>query len=209
MLGTLDLPADVGVELAVADRTWMFESLQSAPGLDLAIVDKDMAAELAAQADMLVSLWGTPIQGNPPDPAPRWLITHRRSIALFADDAEYDHDGYIAMKPEQIQRLLEFARKRGPFQGRLLVHCAQGISRSSACALALLADRLGPGEEVRAAQALLEATRKTSRRGWREDSIRPNATIVRLTDELLDRNGALMQAVDDVLFAKKTLDEGF
>ena len=80
--------------------------------------------------------------------------------------------------------------------GSLLIHCQVGVSRSTAIALAILADRLGPGQEGEALQALLRL---------RPQAI-PNLLVVSLADDLLARNGALRRAVsawDETIPANK------
>src|SRR5580765_1152765 len=52
-----------------------------------------------------------------------------------------------------MQELLEFSRA---WEGEepILIHCWAGVSRSMAATYAVLCDRLGPGSEIRAAQAI-------------------------------------------------------
>ncbi len=66
--------------------------------------------------------------------------------------------------------------------------CDYGASRSPAIALIILADRLGPGQEQKALQQVLDV---------RPDAI-PNNLVVELGDNLLHRNGALRRSLDDL-----------
>jgi hypothetical protein len=66
-------------------------------------------------------------------------------LVLRFDDISIPMDGYIEPNEVDIKRALSFADKIG--DGPLLVHCHAGISRSSAIALAIIAERLGPGKE--------------------------------------------------------------
>jgi len=68
--------------------------------------------------------------------------------------------------------------------GSILVHCKAGVARSSAMALALIADRMGPGREMEAVLELL-AVRPVAV---------PNLVVLDLADEALGRNGALKAA---------------
>ena len=60
---------------------------------------------------------------------------------------------YRVAEIEHVERALEFSRG----QDSLLIHCQVGVSRSSAIALAVLADKLGQGCEQEALQRLLDA----------------------------------------------------
>lgn len=68
-----------------------------------------------------------------------------------------------------------------PSEAVLIVHCAQGVSRSTALALGLLAREVPPGR----AAALLHGLRPFAC---------PNPLLVRLWDELLGLDGALIDA---------------
>lgn len=90
-------------------------------------------------------------------------------------------------KPEDVQEALAFGRQ---FQNQTLaVHCQAGQSRSASIALAIHADRLGPGNEGRAVEYLLADG---------NPKIRPNPGIVRMADEILGRNGAIESALEAV-----------
>ena len=97
------------------------------------------------------------------------------------DDISIPIPDYIEPQPHHIETALEFASKT---TGRLLIHCHAGISRSTAICLSILADRFGPGNEPKACEALMLIS----------PLARPNALIVHLADEVLDRDNALFQA---------------
>lgn len=63
----------------------------------------------------------------------------------------------------------------------LLVHCRAGVSRSTAIALAIAADRLGAGNERHACEWLRETYPQA----------KPNRLVVFLADEVLERNMAM------------------
>ena len=65
--------------------------------------------------------------------------------------------------------------------GSLLIHCHAGISRSSAVALAIIAKGLGAGKENRAFKELERINPNCA----------PNALVIWLTDEILERGGTL------------------
>jgi len=70
----------------------------------------------------------------------------------------------------------------------MLVHCWAGISRSTAAAFTLLCDRAGPGAEQDIAQRLRE----------RAPHAQPNRLIVRLADQALGRDGAMVRAIESI-----------
>lgn len=105
-----------------------------------------------------------------------------RQMVFQFDDTDRIGGHAFAPKLVQIQCILEIGRQyRGK---RLLVHCFQGQSRSAGAALAILADRLGAGQEKAAVDQLLQ--------------ICPlavcNRVVLQHADTLLSRNGAIMSA---------------
>ncbi|MBP0443148.1 dual specificity protein phosphatase family protein [Roseomonas sp. SSH11] len=83
-----------------------------------------------------------------------------------------------------IERALEFGRASAS-GGRLLVHCNVGVGRSPAVALAIIADRLGPGREREALDELIRI---------RPQSV-PNLHVLALADAILGRDVALVRTV--------------
>jgi len=89
-----------------------------------------------------------------------------------------------------VEATLDLAREVFSLQPDAFIacHCEQGISRSAALALAILADRLGAGAEDEAVrQALLGDVE--GRRCF-------NPRIVRISDRLLGRQGAIEAALE-------------
>jgi predicted protein tyrosine phosphatase len=86
-----------------------------------------------------------------------------------------------------IEELLNFSRA---WEGKdpILVHCWAGVSRSMAATYAILCDRLGPGSEIRAAQAIRN----------RAPHAYPNALMVQHADDLLDRRGRMIEAIKSI-----------
>lgn len=84
---------------------------------------------------------------------------------------------------EDLRSALEFARRH--VNGRLLVHCNVGVARSTAVALAILVDRVGPGREVDCLKKLLEL---------RPIAV-PNLYAVKLADDVLGCDGRLLDVV--------------
>jgi predicted protein tyrosine phosphatase len=99
---------------------------------------------------------------------------------------------------EQVQAALQFARSildgRNLFDGAkpdplIVVHCEQGKSRSTALAIAVLADHLGFGREADAVSAVL--------RSDIEGRMQPNPLVVSLADSCLFRYGRIDDALAD------------
>lgn len=109
-------------------------------------------------------------------PAPAHLV-------LAFEDVDDDQLGIRVATHEQVAEALAFGRAQS--SGSLLVHCFHGVGRSAAIALAIIADRLGPGAEPAAVEQLLALRPEAT----------PNLVVVNLADELLGREGALSAAV--------------
>ena len=79
----------------------------------------------------------------------------------------------------------------------MLVHCWAGISRSMAATYIILCDRFGRGSELMAARAIRS----------RAPHAYPNALLVRHADELLGRQGRMIEAIRSI-GAGKMVAEG-
>ncbi|MBP0447830.1 hypothetical protein J8J14_24110 [Roseomonas sp. SSH11] len=97
---------------------------------------------------------------------------------------------WIGPTREQVLAAITFGREcRAAGVEEVAVHCLHGRSRSTAIALALIADAYGRGGEGAAVEALLarDLTGKAS----------PNIGIVRFADEILGRGRAIEDALAD------------
>jgi predicted protein tyrosine phosphatase len=88
---------------------------------------------------------------------------------------------------DHVEQLLAFSRN-WPADAPLLIHCWAGISRSMAATYIVLCDRLGPGSERDAARAM----RSRARHAY------PNALLVQYGDELLGRQGRMIDAIRSI-----------
>lgn len=106
---------------------------------------------------------------------------HRRVVYRFDDVVEVGA-GYAAPTQNDVTALLKLGRElmEEPVE-QLLIHCHAGVSRSTAAAAILMAQR-NPGREPEIF-AELERVRP---RSW------PNALMLRIADTLLGRDGALV-----------------
>ena len=89
---------------------------------------------------------------------------------------------------EDIQRAVSFFRDAwAVVDSRILVSCDYGASRSPALAYLFIADQLGPGREAEAFSLTLDI---------RPVAV-PNSLVVRLGDQFLRRDGALVTPLKD------------
>jgi predicted protein tyrosine phosphatase len=128
--------------------------------------------------------------GEPDDPLPEPLdVDDPRVLRLeFADTVPFDDFDEDGPQWEHVEALVSFCQRILVVGGATLIHCAAGVSRSSASALTLLAMAYGPGREEEAVDALARLPG-----GHRA---RPNTALVRLADDILERDGALLEALE-------------
>jgi len=107
-----------------------------------------------------------------------WLRLHDISTPL---------DGYIVPGEDHVAELISFVRgwdQRAP----LVMHCFAGISRSTASAYAAVCALNPARDENDIAQALRRASPTAT----------PNICIVSLADQLLNRDGRMIAAIETI-----------
>jgi predicted protein tyrosine phosphatase len=109
-----------------------------------------------------------------------------RHLRLAFHDIVEPVAGLTAPDRDLMRAVLDFGRNAG-HQRPLLIHCWAGISRSGAAAFAIACDR-NPGFERDIA---IELRR-------RSPSATPNRLMVRLADDLLQRDGRMVEAIDGI-----------
>ena len=88
---------------------------------------------------------------------------------------------------DHVTSLIQFGRG-WTAEAPMIVHCWAGVSRSMAAAYVILCDRLGPGSERKAAQAI----RSRAPHAW------PNPLLVQLADAALEREGRMIAAAEAI-----------
>jgi predicted protein tyrosine phosphatase len=111
---------------------------------------------------------------------------HPDHIVLRFEDVDIVDESVALPMVGHVEAVLRFARDN--MEGTLLVHCKAGIARSTALALAIIADRLGPGREHDAVAELIAI---------RPEAV-PNLLMLGFADDLLERSGRLVEAWDKI-----------
>ncbi|HEV7919635.1 MAG TPA: hypothetical protein VGR02_02475 [Thermoanaerobaculia bacterium] len=120
--------------------------------------------------------------GETQDVLPAGYDNVAAKIRLTFADA-YDGTG---AKEHDVQRIIDAARTLAARPGRVLIHCAAGISRSSAAAFIIHTVLLGAGREDEALARVLE----------QRPIAKPNRRMLEIADRLLERGGAVTAALD-------------
>ncbi len=171
-----------------------WEYVPGPTGLDAVILDAITAEEItsAGDVDALLSIWDTQTHALEKY---KWPGIPKIAKVIEFDDVLVDKPlhGYTAATREQVQEIIAWGAALPP--GRLLAHCAAGISRSSASTLLIFAARgLTPEEAVR---ATIGAMQRAVGMRWRYPGIHPNRRIVEIGDDLLGACGNLVGAFEE------------
>lgn len=117
---------------------------------------------------------------------------HPRHLRLEFDDVLSPSDGFTASQvhPPQRSHIEQLVDRSDDLLAADLVycHCAAGISRSTAAAFILECRRRGTGAELDALQRIVRDNPFAS----------PNRRMVEFADELMERNGAMVEALATV-----------
>jgi predicted protein tyrosine phosphatase len=117
-------------------------------------------------------------------PTPRGFPSERH-LRIGVHDIETPLAGLTAPDAAMVERVLAFALHWDETQP-LVVHCWAGISRSTATAFAIACDRNPHVDELTIAMDIRRAS----------PSALPNRRIVALADEILGRQGRMLEAVE-------------
>jgi len=108
-----------------------------------------------------------------------------RHLRLGVHDIDIPMEGLVAPDAAMVERVLAFARGWGG-ETPMVVHCWAGISRSTASAFAIACERNPHADELEIALAMRRAS----------PTAFPNRRIVALADDILDRRGRMLEAVE-------------
>jgi predicted protein tyrosine phosphatase len=105
-------------------------------------------------------------------------------LRLHMHDIVDPTDGQVHPAQEHVERLIDFV-SRWPRKTALVIHCYAGISRSTAAAFTTVCALNPKRTENEIAQALRRAS----------PTAQPNARIVSIADQVLGRNGRMIEAL--------------
>jgi predicted protein tyrosine phosphatase len=108
-------------------------------------------------------------------------------LIIHVDDITCPLDGYTHPCEEHIGELVDFVQTWDRV-APLLVHCFAGISRSTAAAFTAACAIHPERDEISIAQALRRASPTAT----------PNSLIVSLADQVLGRDGRMVQAIETI-----------
>jgi predicted protein tyrosine phosphatase len=155
--------------------------------IEIAVVSRLEAGEIlcspysCAEITYLLSI------GDPHDSLPQGYENVKDKVRMLIADVVTE-DGATE---EDVLQIIQLAEQLKSHSGTVLIHCEAGVSRSTAAALIIYACWLGLGREYEAMERVMAK---------RSIAI-PNRRMVRLADSLLQREGRLLQARDDLLFS--------
>jgi len=130
----------------------------------------------------LISLLGEESMIDTPD-----AIAAGNHLKLAMNDISAPQQGYVTPGQTHVKRLIRFIED-WPQTSPLLIHCWAGISRSTAAAYITLCLTNPDEDEHTLAQILRQAS----------PSATPNRLIVGLADNMLGRNGHMIEAINAI-----------
>jgi len=167
---------------------WVPQAMQR-PFPSLTVTDRHSAEVILkdhrSEVDWVLSLGGdSPAAGFE-------TVAKDRRLWLGFDDLDRPRLGYQIPEMPDIESIIAFGARWA--EGKLLVHCAAGQSRSTAAALLILAARYGSGGEATAVEHLFQALKESEAACVRPPDIKPfpNRRMVWLGDAALHRRGLL------------------
>jgi predicted protein tyrosine phosphatase len=122
------------------------------------------------------------------------LIAPDRHLKILINDISTPQEGLVHARPEHIEEILRFARDWN-HAAPLVVHCWAGISRSTAAAFITLCALNEEGLENDIARSIREASSTAA----------PNALMVSIADDILGRQGQMVDAIRSIGDGKPAL----
>jgi predicted protein tyrosine phosphatase len=111
-------------------------------------------------------------------------VSPENHLWLQVHDISEPHEGYVLPQREHVEQLVAFVR-RWPREAPLVIHRYAGVSRSTAAAFVAVCALNPTGDERNIAKALRHASPTAT----------PNIRIVAIADQLLGRQGRMINAV--------------
>ena len=155
------------------------ETLESAAHIhvcSLAKLNHVVATARARHVITAINPWSIP--DTPPG------VADDDHLKLAMNDIIEEHPGLVTPAADHIEQLLKFAA-RWDRQGPLVVHCLAGVSRSTAAAFIILCKFNPDTSELVLAQWLRR----------RSVTAQPNQLMIELADDVLSRDGRMIDAI--------------
>ena len=114
-------------------------------------------------------------------------ITAKNHLFIGINDITEPMDGMVVPAEDHVRTLIDFVETWDQ-ERPLVVHCFAGISRSTAAAYIALCVARPERDEREIAQALRQASPLAT----------PNALLVAIADRLLERDGRMVAAIEEI-----------
>jgi predicted protein tyrosine phosphatase len=154
--------------------------------IQIEVVSRVEAAEILCSPDLCAEITYLVSIGHGDDSLPQGYQNVDHKLRLLIADVVTEEGA----TEDDVQRIIELAEALQSYNGKVLIHCEAGVSRSTAAALIIYACWMGRGREHEAMERVI-AQRPIAM---------PNRRMVRLADSLLQLGGRLLQARDDLMF---------
>ena len=151
------------------------------------VVSRLEAGEILCSRDLCAEITYLVSIGDAGDSLPRGYENVDHKVRLLIADVLTEEGA----TEEDVQQIIQLAEQLESYNGKVLIHCEAGVSRSTATALIIYACWLGSGREYEAMECVIDQ---------RPYAI-PNRRMVKLADSLLQLGGRLVQARDDLSFS--------
>jgi predicted protein tyrosine phosphatase len=152
------------------------------PELIVEVASRFEASDILSSPDRCAEITCLISIGAPNDDLPIGYHNISNKLRLLFGDTLDAESGATEV---DVRTLMELAQNLRSSNGKVLIHCEAGVSRSPAAALIIYACWLGPGREGEAMRRVL---------AQRPLAI-PNRRMVELADHLLKRGGRLLEAL--------------
>ena len=157
--------------------------MKSSPEIEIQVASRLEASAILCSPDRCAEITCLLSIGDSNDPLPEGYQNVPRKLRLLVADVVTNEGA----TEEDILQIIQLAEQLHLSNGKVLIHCEAGVSRSSAAALIMYACWFGPGREWEAMRRVITQ---------RPVSI-PNPRMVALADKLLGLDGRLLQVLSE------------